>query len=273
MLQLTQKTSPVLPSAARAGQSKIAQPPPPRSLVHLPATAPLVPAVLRRRPQQACPSPLPARVPHQQVPESPVMATSPPRPHSSHPVFRSATTCWALVSKHQGNVTNQTAPASALAELTFKTGEISTGSRLGGRVLSAREGREPRARGHCFKRTTRKALSAETKSQPPATPGLQEHPNPSLDLLCSTQAQGSHPSRGALHHTTPSLPHTSEAQTRCHHKHRVPALKLHVTGRLRTHAAQKPRVFSEYCDYCEALGRKNTKLHSRISAQRIRTRV
>lgn len=123
MLQLTQKTSPVLPSAARAGQSKTAQPPPPRSLVHLPAAAPLVPAVLRRRPQQACPSPLPARVPHQQVPESPVMATSPPRPHSSHPVFRSATTCWALVSKHQGNVTNQTAPASALAELTFKTGD------------------------------------------------------------------------------------------------------------------------------------------------------
>lgn len=173
MLQLTQKTSPVLPSAARAGQSKTAQPPPPRSLVHLPAAAPLVPAVLRRRPQQACPSPLPARVPHQQVPESPVMATSPPRPHSSHPVFRSATTCWALVSKHQGNVTNQTAPASALAELTFKTGEISTGSRLGGRVLSAREGREPRARGHCFKRTTRKALCRNQKPAPrhPRPPG------------------------------------------------------------------------------------------------------
>ena len=44
MLQLTQRTRPVLPSAARAGQSETAQPPPPRSLVHLPAAAtPLVP--------------------------------------------------------------------------------------------------------------------------------------------------------------------------------------------------------------------------------------
>lgn len=67
--------------------------------------------------------------------------------------------------------------------------------------------------GHCFKRTTRKALSAETRSQPPATPGLQEHPNPSLDLLCSTQAQGSHPSRGALHHTT----HPSHTQVKPRH--------------------------------------------------------
>lgn len=139
--------------------------------------------------------------------------------------------------------------------------------------FSAQEREGNRELGDTASRGRPGKLSAETRSQPPATPGLQEHPNPSLDLLCSTQAQGSHPSRGALHHTTPSLPHTSEAQTRCHHKHRVPALKLHVTGRLRTHAAQKPRVFSEYCDYCEALGRKNTKLHSRISAQRIRTRV
>ena len=35
MLQLTQKTSPVLPSAARAGQSKTAQPPPPRATILL----------------------------------------------------------------------------------------------------------------------------------------------------------------------------------------------------------------------------------------------
>lgn len=39
MLQLEQNTSLVLPSAARAGQSKTTQSPPPRSLVHRPAAS------------------------------------------------------------------------------------------------------------------------------------------------------------------------------------------------------------------------------------------
>lgn len=79
MLQPAQKTGPVLPSAARAGQSKVTQPPPRSSLGHLPAAAArLVPVVLRWCPQQACPWPLPAPEPPASRSQDPVMATSPP---------------------------------------------------------------------------------------------------------------------------------------------------------------------------------------------------
>lgn len=136
MLQLARETGPGLPSAARAGQSKATQLPPRTSPGRLPAAAAqLVPVVLRWCPQQACPWPLPAPKPPTSRSQGPLRWPR-PRPRSSRPVFRSAAVCWALVSKHQGSTTNQTAPTSALAEARTRQGRQDY---LGGGVLSTRE--------------------------------------------------------------------------------------------------------------------------------------
>lgn len=204
MLQLARETGPGLPSAARAGQSKATQLPPRTSPGRLPAAAAqLVPVVLRWCPQQACPWPLPAPKPPPAGPRvpcdghAPAPAPAPLGPCSGVPPSAGL---WS--------------PSTREAPLTKRLQPLPWQRRVQGKgdktiwaaAFSVRESeREPRARGHCFKRTLRRAFSAETRS-PHARPGLQEHPNPSLDLLCSTQAQGSHPSRGALHHTTPLPP-------------------------------------------------------------------